>query len=682
LFFKKKHLNKAAEQKIHWYRSIQFKIFLVLFAIVSVTVSGISYQNIQVFKQDMELQVQYELSNEAQRMSSTIEGLLDVWASCTYVLMHSIDKAAPQILRDQVSAVLTSNKEIIAVKFLKWEKNNKETLVNYQFTPHLNSFHFGKGSSSSAELKNRLQSSSSRNGGQKKPLTNGASQNKPYIELQNDISGLQIVTLRTPFRIKGNGAAYEAVLYLWSDRLTAALSKGPNTLGILINSSDQVLAKSINRNDDLMQTLVTSSQKSKNTIEVQNGPSQLVSQRSQSKIYASSQIKTYGLQLKLVQDVTQAFKYLENRVLKLAVVAWGLVVLSSGGVYLGIKGTIQSIIDVEHVALDISKGDFAARVKIKRKDEIGLLGSAINQMAFQIGELFAVKQLSIRQEIELKMAQEVQLTLLPRTVTRGALNAKGFYRSASECAGDYWNVLQISPSKTLVVIADVVGHGAHSALLVAVAHGFFEHYAQGVQENASNEVPLNTLFSQLNRVLWNSGEGKNNMTLFGTLFDSASETLISCGAGHVFPFHLTPKKQEPEFSSSESNTSITSICVPGNVIGANKDCKFDLKSEPFKKGERLVLFTDGLFECKNAEGQTISKMNFRKKLASELQKPIENSFERVVNSINEHFGSMHLDDDITFVMIEHHKETPALSGLTPNNPEFTLENAAHTGLAS
>src|SRR5207237_2375337 len=108
---------------------------------------------------------------------------------------------------------------------------------------------------------------------------------------------------------------------------------------------------------------------------------------------------------------------------------------------------------------------------------LGPIAERFNTLAEQV-QLLQQEQASdnetaSRMAQELKNAQIVQQTLMPdvRRINRGPLQLCGVYRSASKLSGDWWSQFPLDDHRTLLVLADVVGHGIAPAVVGAMGYG-------------------------------------------------------------------------------------------------------------------------------------------------------------------------------------------------------------------
>jgi phosphoserine phosphatase RsbU/P len=239
---------------------------------------------------------------------------------------------------------------------------------------------------------------------------------------------------------------------------------------------------------------------------------------------------------------------------------------------------------------------------------------------------------SQEQAQQLSKAREIQEGLLPKKIPQvKGLEVAGTWQPASVVGGDYFDVLKFSDSKIGVCIGDVVGKGMSAALLMANLQASFRAFA-------AEEVSPGALLGKLNEVVCNNIASDKFVTFWYCTIDATEGRLTYASAGHWPPilFH----------KSGEG----VSLREGGTPLGIFPGWKYEEGGFPLAFGDRLVLYTDGLTEAMNSDGQEFgegrllelcsSKMTLS---ASELLAAIR---KEVVTFCNGNF-----QDDFTLVVV-------------------------------
>ncbi|MEQ1907258.1 MAG: HAMP domain-containing protein, partial [Vicinamibacterales bacterium] len=113
-------------------------------------------------------------------------------------------------------------------------------------------------------------------------------------------------------------------------------------------------------------------------------------------------------------------------------------------------------------------GDFTHKIDIRARDQLGELAESFNSMTASIEDLLRIQAEKKRLEEELRIAHEIQMSLLPQ----GPLGIPGVSVTsvcvpAREVGGDYFDILPLDDHRVAVLIADVSGKGTSAALYMA-----------------------------------------------------------------------------------------------------------------------------------------------------------------------------------------------------------------------
>ena len=120
----------------------------------------------------------------------------------------------------------------------------------------------------------------------------------------------------------------------------------------------------------------------------------------------------------------------------------------------------------------VQQGDFAHRIRIDSRDQLGDLAGSFNRMSASIEHLLHVQREKQRLDDELRIAREIQKSLLPVQPPRLAgLDIADLCEPAREVGGDYYDFFELGPRRLGVLIADVSGKGTSAALYMAELKG-------------------------------------------------------------------------------------------------------------------------------------------------------------------------------------------------------------------
>jgi sigma-B regulation protein RsbU (phosphoserine phosphatase) len=274
-----------------------------------------------------------------------------------------------------------------------------------------------------------------------------------------------------------------------------------------------------------------------------------------------------------------------------------------------------------------------------------LLMSIAAQLALIIDNARLTDRLVAQERMrrELALAAEVQQRLLPSKAPKGpAVEIAGFCEPARGVGGDYYDFLDFDNSSQLgLAIADVAGKGMPAALLMSTVQATLRSLTarNGSSSPASDE--LSSIVAKLNRLLFNSTNGEHYVTFFYATFDQATQRLTYVNAGHNPPLYLQSGAGE-----------VQQLTAGGLVAGAFEHAAYEQETVQMKSDDLLFLYTDGLSEAMNVEGEEFGADRVMDTLKSIASLSAEQIRDVVARRVKEWCAGMSLYDDLTFVVMK------------------------------
>jgi sigma-B regulation protein RsbU (phosphoserine phosphatase) len=211
-----------------------------------------------------------------------------------------------------------------------------------------------------------------------------------------------------------------------------------------------------------------------------------------------------------------------------------------------------------------------------------------------------IREKNAQMEAELEMARDVQQALIPQQYPSFPNNAgPGENRlsfahrwiPSSGMAGDFFEVIPLSDSKAGLLLCDVMGHGVRAALITSLIRGVMEDLMPMAEDPGLFLKELNTHLLRILR--------RSNTVLFATavylVIDLEGNELRMANAGHPHPLLLRADPGEVSFLSFSGQTD--------PALGLLADTEYTSHSLPFLKGDSVLVYTDGLYEAENADGE-------------------------------------------------------------------------------
>jgi len=288
-------------------------------------------------------------------------------------------------------------------------------------------------------------------------------------------------------------------------------------------------------------------------------------------------------------------------------------------------------------AKHIADGDFSGRVQIPGHDEIGQLGDMLNHMSGQIVTLMQGAQEKAALEREFEIANSIQNSLIPQSdaVALGGIELTGFFRSASQCGGDWWSYYELGQQQSLLVIGDVTGHGVPAAMITALVKGA----ASTMVSVADGRFDMQAFMQRLNAVVYEAGGRQFFMTFFAVLYDGARHEIAFANAGHTSPYVVAAQTGE-----------IAPLMARGTWLGYYPTQEFEIQRAKVQRGDLLVCYTDGVVELENGKGAVYGDSRFRRTVKKHARLPLSAFKEQIVGDVYAFADGVPQQDDITLVV--------------------------------
>lgn len=251
-------------------------------------------------------------------------------------------------------------------------------------------------------------------------------------------------------------------------------------------------------------------------------------------------------------------------------------------------------------------------------------------------------------ENELKMARELQQAMLPHEFPRiaasagaaeSALEFSSVYIPAGTVSGDLFHVVRVSDTAVGVFICDVMGHDVRAALVTAMLRA-------EVEERSRVTADPGELLTQINRVL--AGMFKETgVTMFATAFylvaDVARGQFFYSNAAHPLPLHMSRTSGRVEPLKNEV------MRRNGPALGLVEDAVFNTSHRPMTRGDRLLLFTDGIIETEANDETAYGHERLMAAVRARTGLPTGSLLQELVADARQFSARQVFDDDICLV---------------------------------
>ena len=217
---------------------------------------------------------------------------------------------------------------------------------------------------------------------------------------------------------------------------------------------------------------------------------------------------------------------------------------------------------------------------VEEADEFLLRGNLIGGLTRALVVSNQVRQLNARLTSQLEHIAQIQRSLLPNELPHiEGLNLAASYLTSNEAGGDYYDFFEMGDNRWGAIIADVSGHGAGAATVMAMLQAILHAY----QERHLGPGPM---LEHANRQLLVRRVESNFVTAFMGIFDANRRLFTWANAGHNRPIrHFAAGGVEP----IDGETSVP--------LGILDDAQYPHNTLPLELGQTVVLYTDGITEA-------------------------------------------------------------------------------------
>lgn len=234
---------------------------------------------------------------------------------------------------------------------------------------------------------------------------------------------------------------------------------------------------------------------------------------------------------------------------------------------------------------------------------------------------------------ELDLARNIQASLIPAEVPLlEGLKFAARYEPMREVGGDMYDFMYFrEPDRIGIFICDVTGHGVPAALIAGMVKSLI------ISAPIDPDRPAVLLEYINSKVLGRTQD--NFITACFVIFDQKNRTCRLARAGHCWPLLVRDKK-------------VRELKSRGRILGIFPEITCEEISIPMNKGDRLLLYTDGLSETRNSEGVLFQDRDFYRFLESHFYLSLNDYLDALNDELEVFRGGKALTDDACIVGLE------------------------------
>lgn len=255
---------------------------------------------------------------------------------------------------------------------------------------------------------------------------------------------------------------------------------------------------------------------------------------------------------------------------------------------------------------------------------------------------------------DLQIAREFQESLLPREYPEvpeaGLQNALSLsfhhvYQPATSVCGDFFDVFKVSEGRAGVFIADVMGHGARSALVTAILRTL-------LQDLTGHEDDPAHILEQVNRHFAGILRGTGQFVFasaFCMVIDAVNHQVDFASAGHPSPLVID---REQGIISPLLSEDFCDPCHINAALGLDSDSTYTRHTRRLHAGDVFLLYTDGVIEAPAPDKEEFGTEHLCETLRLHIFHPIARICRGVCEAVNEWMGGVPSPDDICVIGVE------------------------------
>lgn len=269
-------------------------------------------------------------------------------------------------------------------------------------------------------------------------------------------------------------------------------------------------------------------------------------------------------------------------------------------------------------------------------DDLAVLQMLTSQVAIIIEKVRLHEQVveKRRLQAQLEIARQVQLELLPPDDPE----VKGFDISAyvfptEEVSGDYYDWVEIFEDQIGIVVADAVGKGIPAALLMSFLRA-------SLRTSAQIGYAPHIALAKVGNLLFDSIDDNRFVTAIYGILDSTNKTFVFSNAGHNPPLLIRP---DGEYRFVEYGD------LP---LGMFEDAHYHQHFIRFEAGQMMVIYTDGITEAANPNGEEYGQERFAKRVLDGIHLSARDLIDHIRLGVSDFTEKRFLDDDGTLFIVK------------------------------
>ncbi|MTJ00065.1 MAG: fused response regulator/phosphatase [Marinobacter adhaerens] len=286
------------------------------------------------------------------------------------------------------------------------------------------------------------------------------------------------------------------------------------------------------------------------------------------------------------------------------------------------------------------------RVRLEAGERIMQLRKSLDSRNRALQEMLEREKRSKAAMVEdLKAAEMLQRAMLPDKDCRiGQVELAHFYQPAMGVAGDIYNAFPLDDTHVAFYLIDVAGHGIRSAMLSFYASQLLTANSASrslcYDEDGAISKP-SVVVARLNKTFTSDADQRDYLTMIYGVLDTETGRCNLCQAGHPSPMHIPVGQRHPQY-----------IGKGGFAVGMLEEATYEDLNIPLARGDRLLLTSDGLYECRLKSEKEVTP-NHMVGLMAHLRQFSTRTIQRQLDTMFDAMAARQpIQDDLSVLLLE------------------------------
>lgn len=241
------------------------------------------------------------------------------------------------------------------------------------------------------------------------------------------------------------------------------------------------------------------------------------------------------------------------------------------------------------------------------------------------------ESLARRMSDELRLAANLQRSLLPPPLVHPRLDLAREFLPFREVGGDYFDLVPLGDARLAIAIGDVMGKGLPAALLAAHLKACLRAHLQG------GEVPVEEVVTGVNQLFGEVTPKGLFASLFFGIFDLEHGTLEYANAGHDYPFLV-------------AEGGLRDLADGGAVLGLLENVRYERGVARIEPGDLVVFYSDGVTDRENAQGEGFGVERLKQAALRSRRDPARIALYTLLGEVQGWSSGTPPEDDMTLVV--------------------------------